>query len=106
MRHIAQILVLVGAFIFGAVFIIQAIHTMMTQKWIVEVAQKHFAATVCLRFAALAALCLVVILEINAGRIEMHGFGLTFRGAAGPIIMWIFCFLALVIAMKLVWSLE
>jgi hypothetical protein len=106
MRRFAQLLVLAGAFCFGAVFIMGAIGTIATQMWVVELAQKHFAATVGLPFAALAAICLVVILEINAGRIEMRGLGFTFRGAAGPIIMWIFCFLAIVSAIKLVWNLE
>jgi hypothetical protein len=106
MRRVAQMLVLAGAFCFGAVFIMGAIGTIATQLWVVELAREHFASTVGLPFAALAALCLVVILEINAGPIHIRGFGFEFRGASGPIIMWVFCFLAIVAAIKLTWLLR
>ena len=106
MRRAAQMLVLAGAFCFGAVFIMGAIGTIATQLWVVELAREHFAATVGLPFAALASLCLVVILEINAGPIHIRGFGFEFRGASGPIIMWIFSFLAIVTAIKLTWPLR
>jgi hypothetical protein len=105
-RQIARILVLIFGLIFGMFYLYQVGHTVWTQHWVVEVGQKHFVATVLIPFAAFSALCVVVILEIDAGRIEIHGFGITFSGAAGPIIMWIFCFLAVVIAVRLVWSLE
>jgi len=56
-----------------------------------------------LPFAALAALCLVIVLEINSGKVEIKGFGFEFKGAGGPLVMWIFCFLAIAGAIKMLW---
>ncbi len=40
------------------------------------------------------ALFIVLFLRYAAGPIEIEGFGVKFRGASGPIILWIICFLA------------
>lgn len=88
---------------FGAVFLWGAIETIYCQAWVTEIAQQHFAAVVGLPFAALAALCLVILLEITTGTIEIRGFGLEFKGAGGPLIMWIFVFLSIAAAIKILW---
>jgi hypothetical protein len=41
------------------------------------------------------ALVVLVVLEISAGPIQFEGFGLTFSGAAGPVVFWILAFLAI-----------
>ena len=45
MRRLAQLLVLAGAFCFGAVFIMGAIGTMATQIWVVEWTAPRFDRT-------------------------------------------------------------
>ena len=94
---------MIGAALFGAVFLVSAALTIYSQAWVVELARQHFAATVGLPFAALAALCLVILLEITTGEIEIKGLGFEFKGAGGPLVMWIFCFLAIAAAIKLLW---
>jgi hypothetical protein len=96
-------LVVVGASLFGALFLFGAAITITSQVWVVELAREHFAATVGLPFGALAALSLVTILEITTGNIEIKGLGFEFKGAAAPIIMWIFSFLAIASAIKMLW---
>jgi hypothetical protein len=55
--------------------------------------------------AALVALCIVIVLENTSGHIEMEGpLGFKFKGASGPVILWICCFLAIVGAIKLTWA--
>ena len=88
---------------FGATFLFGAAATIYSQDWVVEVAQKHFAATIGLPFAALAALCLVILLEITTGTVEVRGLGFEFKGAGGPIVMWVCCFLSIAAAIKMVW---
>ncbi len=96
-------LVILGASAFGAVFTAGMAITITSENWIIDLAREHFAATIGLPFAALASLCLVILLEITAGNIEIKGPGFEFKGAGGPIIMWTVCFLAIAFAIKLLW---
>ena len=68
-----------------------------------EITLAQFPTIIGLPFAALAALCLVLILEAKAGPIEFEALGFKFRGASGPLVLWIFCFLAIVVAIKTLW---
>ncbi len=55
--------------------------------------------------AALMAMCVVVLLRFTAGSIQISGPKdyLAFSGAASEIVFWIFCFLAIVFAIYLLW---
>jgi hypothetical protein len=68
-----------------------------------EIFRAHPAAILGLPSAALAALCIVLFLEVKSGRIEFEGFGFKFRGASGEIILWVICFLAIVASIRLLW---
>jgi len=46
-------------------------------------------------FASVIALLVVVMLRYSAGPIEYEAAGMKFKGASGPVVLWIFCFLAL-----------
>ena len=50
--------------------------------------------------SAMAALLLVIFLRTTDGPIELEVLGLKFKGASGPIVLWIFVFLAIVLAIK------
>lgn len=76
---------------------------MLMNPDVFEVALAHFAATVGFPSAALAALCIVVFLESASGAIEFEGLGFKFKEASGPIVLWVFCFLAIAAAIKLLW---
>lgn len=95
--------VLIGAAVCGATFLGFAIYGIVYKEWVEEVAKEHFAATIGLPLAALAAFLLVITLEVHHGKVEMRGFGFEFRGAAGPIVMWIMAFLAIAAAIRLLW---
>ncbi len=58
-----------------------------------------------LPFAGLLAYFLVGTLENTRGKIEFEFIGLKFKGASGPIIMWVVVFLTLVVSMRVVWPL-
>lgn len=68
-----------------------------------DIAREHFAAIIGLPSAAAAALFLVLVLSTTSGDIEFEGLSFKFRGAAGPLAFWIACFLAITLAIKLVW---
>jgi hypothetical protein len=102
-RRVAHWLVLVGGIIFGGAFIVGGALSMLMNTAVFEVALEHFAATVGLPSAAIAALCLVLFLESASGPIEFEGLGFKFKGASGPIVLWVFCFLAITAAIRLLW---
>lgn len=62
--------------------------------------QAHVAHNLGLPVAGLTAFSLVVTLEVAAGTIKVDAWGLKFEGAAGQLLFWILCFLAIVSAMK------
>ena len=97
-------MVFFAAAAFGAVFLFGAAQVIFYEQWVIELAQQHFAATVGLPFAALAALSLITLLEITTGTVEVKGLGFEFKGAGGPIVMWICSFLAIAAAIKMLWN--
>lgn len=103
LRLIASWLILFGVAAFTAVFLFGAAWDLLHEAWLLDVAREHFAATVGLPFAGLAALVVVVVLEISAGPIQFEGFGLKFSGAAGPVVFWVVVFLAIAASIKLLW---
>ena|ERR1700730_12330800 len=74
-------------------------------SWIISEFKQHFAATIGVPLSALAAFCVVTLLRATTGPIEIESQFIKFRGASGPIIFWILCFIAIVIGMKLLWGL-
>ena len=90
---------LVGVFLINAILSI-----LYSPDWLLEMARHQFPATIGLPFAAISALCLVLVLEIKSGPVEFEGFGFKFRGASGPVVMWVFSFLAIVAAIKALWQ--
>jgi len=68
-----------------------------------DIVVAHFPAVCGLPGAALVALYVVSFLEKTSGQIEFEGFGFKFRGASGPIVLWVLCFLSIVGAIKALW---
>jgi hypothetical protein len=73
--------------------------------WINELLQEHYVFFVGLPFSGFLAYFIVGTLESVRGEIEFEAMGIKFKGASGPIIMWVFVFLAIVISIRLVWNL-
>jgi hypothetical protein len=72
----------------------------------IELVFMHPAVSVGVPFSIVSAITIVLLMRTVAGPIELEAFGVRFKGASGPIIMWILCFGVLVAAVKLVWSLN
>ena len=65
--------------------------------------REHFAATVGLPLAGIASFCIVYVLQHSSGAIEFEVLSLKFKGASGPIVFWVLCFLGMALAIKLLW---
>ncbi len=69
-----------------------------------ELIVKNFAAIVGLPLAAIGSFIVVVFLEHTTdGPLEFEGFGFKFKGASGPVVLWVLCFLAIAGMIKLLW---
>ena len=95
--------VILGASLFAGAFVVGGAYSMLYNPWVFRIALEHFAATVGLPAAGMAALCLVLILERSSGPMEFELLGLKFRGSSGPLVMWVFAFLSITLAVKLLW---
>jgi len=77
--------------------------TWQEEGWVKDVIKQHFAATIGLPLSAIGAFLLVTVLQISAGKIEFEALGFKFRGASGPAVLWVLCFLAIASAIKILW---
>ena len=50
------------------------------------------------------ALVIVLLLRNIEGPIEFEALSFKFRGASGPIVMWIFCYVALIFSVRFLWN--
>ena len=73
-------------------------------NWVLSVLYLHYAAALGVPMSAVAALCIVLILETAAGPIEIETPWFKFRGAAAPVIVWMLCFLVMTMAMAILWD--
>jgi hypothetical protein len=103
-RRVARWLVLLGTVtwgMFAAGFL--AYHSWAADGFIIDITRKQFGAMILVPMAALMALCVVTILEWTAGEIKFKGLSFEFEGASGPIVLWVFCFLAIVSGLRAFW---
>lgn len=80
-------------------------HSAHNSNWLVqEIIQKHYAAAIVLPSGGFAALCLVLFLDVRSThQMKFKALGFEFEGASGPIVLWIMCFLACAVGIKLLW---
>ena len=96
--------VLIAGILFGGFFVFGGMFQRFNDPRMLSTMIEHFPATIGLPSSALAALFIVVFLESSSGPIEFEGLGFKFKGASGPIVLWVFCFLAMAGAIKLLWA--
>jgi len=102
-KAIAGWIALFGLLVFGIVFLAATVYAILYYHWMQDMSRDHFQALVCLPFIGVAAFSLISVLEMQHGTVEMRGSGFEFKGAAGPAILWIFTFLAMAAALKMLW---
>lgn len=66
-------------------------------------AKTHAAAMIGIPWAGGAAFIVVLVLRTSFGAINFKVLGVEFKGASGPIVMWVLCFLVEVAAIKTLW---
>jgi hypothetical protein len=69
-----------------------------------ELVVKNFAAIIGLPFAFIGAFVVVALFRQGETPLEFEGFGLKLKGAAGEIVLWILCFIAIAGAIGFLWK--
>ena len=101
-RALPWVLLIVGAFI--VLMFPLYIFVIGIKPEFLELYQKNYIVIIGLPLAAFASLILVVFLEHTTGPLEFEGLGFKFRGASGPVILWVLCYLSFVLSFKILWK--
>jgi RsiW-degrading membrane proteinase PrsW (M82 family) len=105
-KRFAGILVLVVGSAFATVTFVLVLIAAITQGDVFKkMVENHFAAAFGIVISFVTSLVLVLVLRVEEGPIEVEAFGFKFKGAGGPLILWVVCFLAFVTALRLLWPL-
>jgi hypothetical protein len=107
-RKVASWIAIIGTsvfagYFFGFLIYHSAFGPASPANWFTRVLEAEFAATIGVPLSAISAACIVLLLKAATGPIEFEALGFKFRGASGPIVLWVFCFLEIIAGMKLLW---
>jgi len=71
--------------------------------FLLAISTAHAPAMIGIPWAGGAAFIVVLVLRTSFGAIEFKLLTVEFKGASGPIVMWVLCFLVEVLAIKSLW---
>ena len=104
LKKLILLVTVLGAGVVGISYVSFIIYwTWQKEGWVKDIVKEHFAATIGLPLAGVAAYLLVSVLEYSYGKIEIEIWGLKFKGATGPVILWMLCFFIIAISIKMLW---
>lgn len=69
-----------------------------------ELIRTQFPVVVGLPVAGSAALFITLVLRISTGPIEFEAGPIRFKGGSAPVVFWVLCFMAIALAIHLLWS--
>jgi hypothetical protein len=105
LRPLATIFVLVVGSIFTTVTLLGFLLSALDAGTFDRIVENHFGAAFGIPVSFVTSLVLVLAFRREAGPIEFEALGFKFKGASGPLIFWVICFLAFVTALRLLWPL-
>jgi hypothetical protein len=76
-----------------------------SESRLVTIVESNLAASFGIPLSSVSAFCIVILLQATATdsiTIDIWGFKLS--GASGPVALWVVCFLANVLAVKVLWK--
>ena len=88
----------------AATAILTSFLTLIPYEVMVNIVKSHFAAIVGLPISAIFSAFIVVALEQTSGPVKFDGLGFKFEGSSGQVVLWVLCFLAISLAIKLLWN--
>ena len=87
----------------GVALLITAVWSNRFDPVLSKLVVSNFAAIIGLPFAFIASFIVIALFRQGETPLEFDGFGLKLKGAAGEIVLWILCFLAMSGAIAVLW---
>ena len=88
----------------GTAFLIAAVWSNRFDPVLSALVTKNFAAIVGLPFAFVASFVVVALFRQGESAVDFDAFGVKLKGAAGEIILWLLCFVAISGSISLLWK--
>ena len=87
-----------GAYLFWMIFIVGI------NEDFAEIYKTHFTALVGLPTAAFFSTFLILLLKVvEKEPLEFDMLGVKFKGTSGQVVLWVFVFLSIAVAIKILW---
>jgi hypothetical protein len=96
--------IIVSAVIFGFVVLYYALSSEPERVRFFDFIYAHPPTVLGIPASLGSALSIVLLLKTTSGPIEFELIGVKFRGASGQIVMLVFVFLSVILAIKLLWN--
>ena len=103
MKHSAKWMAISGSVFLGFLYLYWLGWSLSYDQTIINTFYEHLRAVVGVPGAIITAFVLVTVLEQVSGPIEFEVLGFKLKGAAGPVILWVVCFLAIILGVKVLW---
>ena len=92
-------------FFFGFLIISTVWPESIEESWFSQIIREHPGGTFGIGIAVISAFTIVWVLDMFSNEaIKIEFFTLKFEGAAGPVILWVICFLSIVYATDVLWD--
>jgi hypothetical protein len=93
------------AFFFGYVMVGALYPTAISPSWFLSLLTQHPGGTLGVAIAAISAFSVVAVLDVMArDPLEIKVLGFELKGAAGPVVLWVMCFLVIVLGGHVLWD--
>jgi hypothetical protein len=93
------------AFFFSFLVASALFPTVVPESWFLRMIREHPGGTLGLAISAISAFSVVAILDVlSRDPIEIKLPGFELKGAAGPVVLWVVCFLAIVAGGEALWN--
>ena len=92
-------------FFFGFLVASAVFPNAVSESWLLQLVREHPGGTIGIAISAISAFSIVAVLDVlSRDPIEIKFLGFELRGAAGPVVLWVVCFLALVAGAQVLWD--
>lgn len=92
-------------FFFGFLVASALAPSLIPDSWFLDMIKEQPAGTIGVAIGAISSFSVVAVLDIfSRDRITFKFFSFELKGAAGPVVLWVSCFLAFVAGTHVLWE--